>query len=238
MTQTSTFIRWTKIALTRIGAGLALGLVASSFITVSGHGTGKIDAASIAASARCEDDATCTGGLRGTARKPAAPVRMTKNHVTPDKPDDGAYFTEASHDPRFDPCRYADGRPYLGKGTVLNPHADFTGCLPKVASASDSFIADETFEVSGGGDAAGTIDPGTNFPDVFGIPGPVFGPVGTGGLIAIPTAQIVTGIPTVDPGDQNVTDPPTDPVPLPAPALLFLTGFAGFISLKRRKASH
>lgn len=240
MTHTARITRYSRKALIRIGAGIVLGLVASSSLSVMSRDTDgvKLPAGYVppVAEDSCDSHfmAACDPVMKEAIAQALDPSTFKQNTVFADKGDDGAYYTEASHDRKFDPCAYSDGRPYSGKGTVLNPHADFDGCLPTVAVASDAFFAEPGFDLEGGGDAASTVDPGGEYLSVFGPGGFLAGPIPSTG---IPFAQIVTGIPTFTP-DTPITDIPTgDAVPLPAPALLFLTGLAGLIGVRKKKAA-
>lgn len=238
MTHFMFLTRWTKKALIRIGAGLALGLVASSGLSVMGK-----DADSDPQHPKgCESAfaASCENGAASAVKAALAPDavnvgNLTRNGTLNDKPDEGAYFTVASNDPQFDPCMRWDGTPYSGPGTVLNPHADTTDCLPG-ASPSD----EELIFAGGAGGAAGIGlpgetpgDEGGEYLDVFGPGNPIFGPLPSGG--GIPIAQIITGTPTISNDDPTSFDPTADPIPLPAPAVLFLTGLAGMAGVRGRK---
>ena len=48
-----------------------------------------------------------------------------------DKPDDSPYFAATDETRDFDPCTKADGTPYVGPGTAINPFADGDPCLPR-----------------------------------------------------------------------------------------------------------
>ena len=48
-----------------------------------------------------------------------------------DKPDNSPYFAATDAAPGFDPCVKADGTPYVGPGTAINPFADGDPCLPR-----------------------------------------------------------------------------------------------------------
>ncbi|WOI54104.1 hypothetical protein [Parvularcula sp. LCG005] len=53
-----------------------------------------------------------------------------------DKPDDGRFFTEKTRSAAFDPCLKSDGTPYYGPGTVVDPFAGVSPCLPRATAQS------------------------------------------------------------------------------------------------------
>ena len=53
-----------------------------------------------------------------------------------DKPDNSPYFAATDAAPSFDPCVKADGTPYVGPGTAINPFADGDPCLPRATGQS------------------------------------------------------------------------------------------------------
>lgn len=59
------------------------------------------------------------------------------------KVDDGAYYTENTKATEFDPCLKADGTPYQGPGTALNPFAPVSPCLPKATAESYAALLPE-----------------------------------------------------------------------------------------------
>jgi hypothetical protein len=79
---------------------------------------------------------------RNAARKdkPDDGTHFTANRKRVDKPDDGDYFTENTTRSDFAPCLKADGTPYVGPGTAVNPFADVNPCLPQ-ATAQDFAVA-------------------------------------------------------------------------------------------------
>lgn len=67
---------------------------------------------------------------------------FTTNPQLVAKKDDGDFFTENDAATAFDPCLKADGTPYQGPGTALNPFAPINPCLPKATAESFAeFIA-------------------------------------------------------------------------------------------------
>ena len=60
--------------------------------------------------------------------KPDAPTQFAR---LVDKPDNSPYFAATDAAPQFDPCLKADGTPYVGPGTAINPFSDSDPCLPK-----------------------------------------------------------------------------------------------------------
>ncbi|MGV6820157.1 MAG: hypothetical protein ACWA5T_06620 [Parvularcula sp.] len=66
---------------------------------------------------------------------------FTTNKKLIDKPDDGAYFTAQDSGAAYSPCVKADGTPYIGPGTALNPFAEASPCLPQATA--------ESFDVAG-----------------------------------------------------------------------------------------
>ncbi len=52
------------------------------------------------------------------------------------KKDDGDFYTANTPGGEFDPCLKADGTPYQGPGTALNPFAPTNPCLPKATAES------------------------------------------------------------------------------------------------------
>ena len=53
-----------------------------------------------------------------------------------DKPDNSPSFAASDPGRTFDPCTKADGTPYAGPGTAINPFADGDPCLPKATGQS------------------------------------------------------------------------------------------------------
>ena len=47
------------------------------------------------------------------------------------KPDDGPSYAASDPSRSFDPCIKADGTPYVGPGTAINPFSDGDPCLPR-----------------------------------------------------------------------------------------------------------
>lgn len=79
---------------------------------------------------------------------------FTTNAKRIDKKDDGDFFSVNTVADRFDPCLKADGTPYQGPGTALNPFAPTSPCLPKATAESYAEVTPEvtpeperTFEV-------------------------------------------------------------------------------------------
>lgn len=70
------------------------------------------------------------------ADKPDDGRFFTTNKKLIDKPDDGAYFTAQDSGAAYSPCVKADGTPYIGPGTALNPFADASPCLPQATAES------------------------------------------------------------------------------------------------------
>ena len=52
------------------------------------------------------------------------------------KPDNSPSFAASDPGRSFDPCMKADGTPYAGPGTAINPFADGDPCLPKATGQS------------------------------------------------------------------------------------------------------
>lgn len=61
---------------------------------------------------------------------------FTTNPKLVAKKDDGDFFTTSATGGEFDPCVKADGTPYQGPGTALNPFAPVSPCLPKATAES------------------------------------------------------------------------------------------------------
>ena len=95
--------------------------------------------ADIAARADEAPDETEAGGgaTRYTANARLAdkpdPGGFTANRREVDKPDQGGFLASADT-PRLDPCLKADGTPYVGPGTAVNPFAATDPCLPQATA--------------------------------------------------------------------------------------------------------
>ncbi|MEM9234734.1 MAG: hypothetical protein AAGA69_10935 [Pseudomonadota bacterium] len=72
---------------------------------------------------------------------------FTTNAKRVDKKDDGSFFTENTDGGEFDPCLKADGTPYQGPGTALNPFAPVSPCLPKATAENYAVLLPEEPEV-------------------------------------------------------------------------------------------
>lgn len=71
---------------------------------------------------------------------------FTTNPRLVDKKDDGG-FTTTAQSTEFDPCLKADGTPYQGPGTALNPFAPVNPCLPKATAESYAELLPEVPEI-------------------------------------------------------------------------------------------
>lgn len=92
-----------------------------------------------AARAEARREVRNPSGESATEAARARAKRFVRNKVRKDKQDRSAYFTENSKKSTFEPCVKADGTPYIGPGTALNPFAAADPCRPR--ATSDSYAA-------------------------------------------------------------------------------------------------
>lgn len=237
-----------KSYLKIFGIAVLLGTAVSSGVAVMGHDNPEAPIQKVRALCGATDGAVpCaikTAALSPVRAGPISAVNtperpeMTRNTALVAKQDEGDFFTLHEDGPLFDPCMLADGSAYQGPGTALDPYAKTNPCLPKATAQHASLDGVPSFPLAQVDEAilpppaqeAGELSYYTVGDFVADVASFYTGGGGPGYL-----GPILTTTPSIDLTGSNDPTIPT-PVPLPAPALLFLTGLAGLQQLKRKKA--